>query len=366
MKIIIVGGGVIGLMQARELAQKGWQVVLIDKSEFGREASWAGGGIISPLYPWRYSRAVTALAAWSQSYYPNLIQCLEAESGIDPELSRHGLLMLAVDDENAALEWAQDYQHWLEPIGAEQVYKLEPGLREGLVSALWMAQVASVRNPRLLKALKSVVARSMAIERVEVTKVNAVIAHPQTPAVELEDGKRIEGDAVLVCSGAWTRELLQLPAIDIAPVKGQMLVFDAPQGLVNRVVLSHGKYVIPRRDGKVVAGSTLEYTGFDKQCTREARDTLSDAAIDLFPALASCPVIHHWAGLRPGSPEGVPYIGKVPERDNLFVNAGHFRNGLVLAPASVRLMTSLLCDETLAVDPAPYDPARQFNPSPVF
>ena len=363
MKIVIVGGGVMGLMQARELAHKGWQVVLVDKSEFGKEASWAGGGIISPLYPWRYSAPVTALASWSQAYYPNLIQSLEAESDIDPELSRHGLLMLAVEDEQAALNWAEDVEHWLTPIDAGQLYQLEPQLREGLDRGLWMKQVASVRNPRLLKALKRIVAQDPAIECVEVSSVAACRPHSTSPAVVLEDGRRIEADAILFCSGAWTQTLLDLPAIEIAPVKGQMLVFDAPPGLVNRVVLSHGKYVIPRRDGKVVAGSTLEYKGFDKQCTPHARDVLSDAAIELFPALASCAITHHWAGLRPGSPGGVPYIGQVPGHDNVYVNAGHFRNGLVLAPASVRLMTSLLCHDEAPVDPAPYDPARMTNPS---
>ncbi|MDX1453599.1 MAG: glycine oxidase ThiO [Oleiphilaceae bacterium] len=363
---MIVGGGVMGLMQARELALKGWQVTLLDKSECGKEASWAGGGIISPLYPWRYAPAITALASWSQQYYPHLIQNLEAESDIDPELSRHGLLMLAVDDYQAALDWAQENAYWLEQIDRDQLYRLEPSLREGLEQGLWMSQVASVRNPRLLRALKQIATQHPQITVEEVARVTEVKPHHASPSVVTEQGRHFEGDVVLLCSGAWTAELLGLPKLPIEPVKGQMLVFDAPTGLVNRVVLSHGKYVIPRRDGKVVAGSTLERCGFDKTTTADAKEQLADAAIELFPELARCPISYHWAGLRPGSPKGLPFIGALPEYEGVFVNAGHFRNGLVLAPASVRLMTSILCGETPPVDASPYDPKRVFSPSPAF
>ncbi len=366
LKIIIVGGGVMGLMQARELALKGWQVALIDKNVCGNEASWAGGGIISPLYPWRYCDAVTALASWSQTYYPNLIQSLEAESDIDPELSRQGLLMLAVDDAERALAWADDHQRWLQTIDSEEMYRLEPGLREGLQQALWMPQVASVRNPRLLKALKRIVQDHPKISVHEVDRVVAIQADEYTPSVTTEQGHRFEADSVLVCSGAWTSELLQLPAMGIRPVKGQMILFEAPKGAVNRVVLSHGKYVIPRRDGLVVAGSTLEHAEFDKTTTTQALEELGDAAITMFPGLARGRIIHQWAGLRPGSPKGIPFIGAVPEQPGIWVNAGHFRNGLVLAPASIRLMSSLLCNEIPPVDPKPYDPIHRLNPSPAF
>lgn len=357
MKVIIVGAGVIGMMQARELAEKGMDVVLIDKGACGTEASWAGGGIISPLYPWRYSDPITALASWSQAYYPNLIQTLEAESDIDPEITRHGLLMLNVDDYNKAVSWSQSTDAWLEPIDHNAVYKLEPELREGVQGGLWMSQVASVRNPRLLKALYKILAAHPRVEIHEESAVTSLKTHgTKVMGVNTIKGECFEADIVLLCSGAWTPQLSGQQALKIEPVKGQMVLFDAKPGMVNRVVLSGGQYVIPRRDGKVVAGSTLEFEGFDKQPTDKAKNTLADMAIDLFPQLASCPISHHWAGLRPSSPKGIPYIGRMPEYDNVYVNAGHFRNGLVLAPASVRLMTSMLCGETLPLDAKPYDP----------
>lgn len=360
MKVIIVGAGVIGMMQAREFAQKGFDVVLVDKGACGTEASWAGGGIISPLYPWRYSDPITALASWSQAYYPNLIQTLEAESDIDPEITRHGLLMLNVDDYNEAVSWSLSAEAWLEPVDQNEIYKLEPQLREGVQEGLWMSQVASVRNPRLLKALYKILDSHPRVQIHEESAVTGFITQgSKVKGVNTIKGESLEADYVVFCTGAWTPQVSGQAGLKIEPVKGQMVLFDAKPGMVNRVVLSGGQYVIPRRDGKVVAGSTLEYEGFDKQPTDHAKNSLADMAIDLFPDLASCPISHHWAGLRPGSPEGIPYIGRIPEYDNVYVNAGHFRNGLVLAPSSVRLLTSLICEEALPVDADPYNPLNR-------
>lgn len=357
MKAIVIGAGVIGMMQARELAQQGVKVTLVDKGACGAEASWAGGGIISPLYPWRYSEAVTALATWSQAYYPNLIQTLEAESDIDPELTRHGLLILNVEDHDEAIAWSKASDPWLEPVDRDAVYQLEPILRTGFTEGLWMPQVSSVRNPRLLKSLRAILEKD---KNVEIREESAVVSFEKNGSrvlgVKTIRDEVLRGDLVLICSGAWSQALSDSNTIDIQPVKGQMIRFEAQPGIVNRIVLNEGRYVIPRRDGSIIAGSTLEYTGFDKHTTEQAKNELADMAIDLFPDLAGCPISNHWSGLRPGSPDGVPYIGLLPEYDNVYINAGHFRNGLLLAPASVRLMTAMICQQDLPLDPTPYQP----------
>lgn len=357
LKVIIVGAGAIGMMQARDLALKGVEVVLLEKNACGSEASWAGGGIVSPLYPWRYSQPVTALASWSQSFYPDLTLALKEESGIDPELTRHGLLMLQVDDRDEALRWSEANERWMEPIDSEKIYSLEPGLKPGISDALWMEQVASIRNPRLLQALYASLDQNPLVTICEGAEVKSYIQkESKVEGITLSNGDEYRADAVIICSGAWSKAVAQNEAINVKPVKGQMLVFDAEPGLVNRVVLSNGKYVIPRRDGKVLAGSTLENAGFDKRTTEQARDELAHMAIGLFPALASCEIEKHWAGLRPGSPKGVPYIGLMEGTDNLYINAGHYRNGLVLAPASVALLSAILCEEKMPVSPEPYMP----------
>ena len=133
-----------------------------------------------------------------------------------------------------------------------------------------------------------------------------------------------------------------------------MLLFRGPVGLVRRIVLSRDRYVIPRRDGRVLVGSTLEHVEFDKSTTPAARAELHREALRLIPALADCAVEHHWAGLRPGSPIGVPFVGEHPRIQGLYVNAGHYRNGVVLGPASARLLADQMLGRTPALDPAPY------------
>jgi glycine oxidase len=155
MRVLLVGGGAIGLLSAYSLAQAGVEVCLLDKSECGRESSWAGGGIVSPLYPWRYSPAVTALAHWSQDYYPGLGQRLFAETGIDPEVHETGLYWLDLDDEEEALAWAAREGRPLAPVAMDRVHAAVPPLGSGYARAIYMAGVANVRNPRLTRALRA-------------------------------------------------------------------------------------------------------------------------------------------------------------------------------------------------------------------
>nr|WP_027312665.1 glycine oxidase ThiO [Balneatrix alpica] len=361
-EVLIIGGGVIGLMTALELAQAGVQVRVLEQGAFVKEASWAGGGIVSPLYPWRYSSAVTALASWSQSAYSHLSQELKTATGIDPELRQKGLLILAVDDEQAALDWAQQYQRPLCRINNEQVKVLEPGIAVGH-GALWMPEVASIRNPRLGQAL---LARCQQMANIQLHEHSAVtgfcIANGLVSAVE-SGSQSYRAEQVVLCAGAWTGQLAQFLqlALPIEPVKGQMLVLQTEQPSVERVVLGRGRYLIPRNDGLLLVGSTLEYEGFDKTPQEQARQSLFQSACELLPSLDKAKVLHHWAGLRPGSPNGIPWIGQMPGWHNLHINAGHFRNGLVLAPASCGLMADLLLQRVPRVNPAPYQPQTRLN-----
>ena len=142
--------------------------------------------------------------------------------------------------------------------------------------------------------------------------------------------------------------------LDIQPVKGQMLLLRAEPGLLNQVILKGNTYLVPRRDGRILVGSTVEHAGFDKQPTQAAFDALMSAAVAILPALARAPVERHWAGLRPGSPAGTPVISAVPDAEGLFVCAGHFRNGIVMAPASARLMADLVLGRRPDFDAADY------------
>lgn len=359
MRVAIVGGGINGLLTARELALAGVSVVLVEQGEIGREASWAGGGIVSPLYPWRYAPAVTALARAAQQAYPALVAALLESTGIDAELERTGMLFLDADDARDALAWADDQGATITRLSVADARARWPGLPVALRDVLWMPALANVRNPRLLRALQADLAQRPEVVLRPGCAVETITGgQGQGAELMLADGERLACDHVVVCAGAWSGRLLaaQGHSLPVRPVRGQMQLYRLAPGTVPTMILRGGHYLIPRRDGHVLCGSTLEETGFDKSLTAAAHLTLRQAAARLWPALADIEPVQQWAGLRPGSPNGIPFIGELPQQRGVWINAGQFRNGLVLAPASARLLADLLLGRTPEIDPRPYSP----------
>lgn len=358
-RVVIVGGGVIGLLTAFNLAADVEQVILLDRAGLGQESSWAGGGIVSPLYPWRYSSAVTALAHWSQDFYPQLAERLLADTGVDPQVHTTGLYWLDLEDEAQALAWAEREGRPLSSVHISTVEAAVPVLGSGYSHAIYMADVANVRNPRLVKSLKAALQALPNVTIHEQCEVLGFIREGEIIAgVHTAQGE-IRGDEVVLSAGAWSGELLATLGLElpVEPVKGQMILYKCASDFLSCMVLAKGRYAIPRRDGHILVGSTLEHEGFDKTPTSAALQSLKASAVELIPALADAEVVAHWAGLRPGSPEGIPYIGRVAGFDGLWLNCGHYRNGLVLAPASCQLFADLLLGREPIIDPAPYAPA---------
>lgn len=336
---IVIGAGLIGMLTARELVNAGLKVVVLDRQQPGRESSWAGGGILSPLYPWQYADAVNELASWSQQHYPGLCQQLLEQSGVDPQWTKTGLLIADIEAPDLLGSWQQRFSVELERVTAQQVHAIEPELGINITDAAWLPHVAQVRNPRMVQALRTSLELAGVEFHAECPAQAWVLDGGRVSAVKTPRGN-LSANAYIVASGAWSGELLaatglQLP---VEPVRGQMLLFNGPPGLVRTITLYKSRYVIPRRDGRVLVGSTIEHVGFDKQTTEAARNDLKASAYELIPALARQVIEQHWSGLRPGSPEGIPAIGPHPSLENLFINAGHFRNGVVLGPASARLV----------------------------
>ncbi len=359
-KIIIIGAGIIGMLTARLLVKAGVSVTIIEQGYAGQESSWAGGGIISPLYPWRYSGSVTSLAQWGQIHYPALLEEIKQNSGIDPEYIQSGLLYLDIENElPQAIDWEKKYNYSFEAFSGEALKNIEPGLDYSSFGADkqgWFSEtIAQVRNPRLVRALREDLLK-LGVTIEQQTQAHSFIKQGERLQGVLTDKGAFYADQVVLAGGAWSARLLEqsLKTPKIAPVKGQMIVFKAKPGVVSRIVLSKGRYVIPRQDGRVVLGSTLEFNDFDKSTSAEVLEELKQESYRIIPALRDYPVEKQWAGLRPGSIDGVPYIGEHPQLKNLYVNAGHFRNGVVIGLASCQLLVNQLLGQKSIVDPSPY------------
>lgn len=349
---IIIGAGAIGCATALELATAGARVTVLERGAVGGESSWAGAGLLFPLLPWDYRPEVARLAQTGRRLFPAWMARLAAGSGVDPEYLESGLLILPPYDRDAALAWAAREGEALAEVNPRLV---EPAV-EAAGSALWLPGVAQVRNPRLLAALRGSLAAA-GVEIVEqVGEVRLQVAGNRVEAVAGDGGRRWQAGTYILSAGAWSGRLLEplgAPA-PVYPVRGQMVLFRIPPGRLNRMLLQAGRYVIPRRDGHVLVGSTLEEAGFDKSVTEAARNELMALAQTLVPALRGQAPVAQWAGLRPGSPDNVPLIDRHPTVANLWVHTGHFRYGVTMAPASARLLADLLLGRAPLLDPAPY------------
>jgi glycine oxidase len=355
---IIVGGGIIGLLTAFELCVRGQSVQIIERGQIGREASWAGGGILAPLYPWRAPESLYSLAQWSHARYATLAAYLSTETGIDPEWTCSGLLVLEDSEHEAALSWGLRVGRYVEHIPASQLHHLE-AVAEASHGALWLPEIAQIRNPRLLRAIKNLLIKK-GVNILEYTEVRALYTQGDYVLGVVTATERHLAENTIIAGGAWSSHILgELGlGLEVVPIRGQMVVFEGPAGHLQRILLKNDCYAVPRRDGNILVGSTLESSGYDKSLTDAARHQLHQDALALAPSLARFPIRHHWAGLRPATFDGIPFIGPHPKVQGLFLNTGHFRVGLACAPASARLLVDLMLGQAPIVSPAPFAPAR--------
>jgi glycine oxidase len=360
--VLILGGGVIGLSGAYRLAARGQRVTVVDRGELGREASWAGAGIIPPGRPEQATTPFDRLRALSSALFPDLDAELRERTGIDIGYRRCGGLELPADEPVDTDAWDREGVAW-ERCDAASVRRLEPALDPGPGPAFHLPGLAQVRNPWYVRALLAGIALDGVSLRPGCPVFGFEREGDRITAVQTGDGRLVAGQ-YLVCAGAWTDTLLAPLGFraGVRPVRGQIVLLHCRTAVLSRVVLVGKRYVVPRPDGRVLVGSTEEEVGFDKATTAGAVGELIQFAIRLVPTLADAPVEQCWAGLRPGSVDGLPSMGRVPRFDNLWVAAGHFRSGIQLSPATGLVLAEALTGVVPSVPLGAFRPDR--SPAP--
>jgi glycine oxidase len=331
-KVIVVGGGIVGCLTALNLADRGCSVTLVERNvvaaQTSGESSWAGAGILFPLLPWMYKDAVNQLAMAGAKLYPALCARLLAETGIDPEYTQSGMQILPTFDEAAAITWCKSYQIPVE-INAK---------------GLLLPTIAQVRPPHLLQALRAILIQQN-VTLLENTQLEPLKNVETITGWRTNNHAVLEADAFVVTSGAWSFDLLKNTAagLNIKPMRGQILLYENVAEKLEHIIYSNGFYLVPRRDGLLLAGSTLEDVGFDARTTDDVKQALQTKAEIILPSLKHAAIRKHWSGLRPGTPENLPTIAQHPSIQNLYMNTGHFRYGLTMAPASAARVANLIC-----------------------
>jgi glycine oxidase len=357
---LIIGGGVIGLSLALELAAGGWRVRVVDRGRPGHEASWAAAGLIPPPPNPPNPTPLEQLTALSCRLYPALSAMLRTETGIDNGYLNCGGINLA--DKKLAptlMTTAAELRRvraQVEELSPAAVAELEPAFRPALAagkidSAIRLPEETQFRNPRHMQALEAA-CKKRGVEISPDTEVKDFDVSGGEIRGALTKNGPLAAKRYCITSGTWSGRLLQRLGrqATIKPIRGQIVLLKSKEPLLRRVVYVGPHYFVPRDDGRTLVGTTVEDVGFDCRATPEGVRELLDFALEWLPQLREAEVERSWAGLRPGSGDGAPYLGSIPGMSNAFIAAGHFRSGLILAPATALVMAQLMRGEKLAVD----------------
>lgn len=366
---IIIGGGVIGLSVAWRLRQAGVKVTLFEHGVCGRQASWSAVGVLSPGNP-NYKHAMARMHLDSLDMYPHFCAELHDATGIDPQYERCRRLEFCDDDQRYRMGLSEvraasdrtmpDGSPVLEMLTPEQAVEVEPAIRRPKYGALSCRISAQVRSPRLLQTLKKACLSTGVAIREQAHVAGLVRDGDRVTGVRLADGAA-RADTVILAAGAWSSRI-DAPAAELVPVwavRGQALLLEMDDRPFSRIVRRKGCYVLSRRDGKILVGSTVEHdAGFEIRNTAKGVQSMIDGALDLLPVLAEAKVIGMWSGLRPCTPDWRPYIGPVPGTDGLIAACGHFKTGLVFAPITARIVADLVTAGSTPFDLARATPGR--------
>ena len=360
--VIVFGGGIIGAALAEELARRGQRVAVLERGRIGQEASTAAAGILSAQMDLPRPGPFFELCQAARQMYPRWVEHLERRSGTPVGYHVDGILYLAMTGhEEHAMErrarWQKKAGLRVERWSPKEVKRQEPAVDGTLKRGFHFPTEAQVDNVALMRAL-AIAARKAGVElREEQAVRRPLIRGGRVHGVETDRGA-LESPVVVNCLGSWAAMGGAFPVpLAIEPSRGQMLAFRGPRRLVRRAVMSERAYVVQRRDGRLLVGSTVERVGFEKALTLEGIHGILGGLRQFTSALDQCAFLEAWAGLRPYTTDRLPIVGAT-SIEGLYVATGHFRHGILLAPITAHLMAELILRGRTAFDLAPFTPRR--------
>jgi len=360
--VAIAGAGLIGGSIAFELARAGLRVGVFDRQEPGRESSWAGAGILSPAPESAAMIPLVPLAKATMAIYPEFVRTVEEISGRSAGFRPKGTLQ-AIFSRNAREELSTviALHHGLglkaEPLSAQDARELEPSLSDDLEAGVLRPEEASVDNRALTQAVLEAAQRS-GVQFFSGSGVEAIWRESgRCVGLQLKN-ERIEAHWTVIAAGCFSADIAGVaPYAPVRPAKGQMVSLRSDELKIERVLWSEKIYLVPRNDGRILAGATVEYTGFERTLTAGGLEKILAGAIELAPGLASARVEETWAGLRPDSPDHLPILGPT-DIDGLLIATGHFRGGILLAPITAQLVREWVTLQRVSVYWERFSPMR--------
>ena len=343
--VLILGGGVIGLSIARELHKSGVKdITVVERGTCGREATWAAAGMLSPQAETDEVGAFFDLCSRSRDMYPEFAAALLEETGVDVELDRTGTLYLSLTEDDAEellrrYEWQRNAGLMVEQLSKESLHELEPNITDAVEFGLYFPNDWQVENRKLAAALRTYASLN-GLNILENTTAETLLLDNGNVVGVSTSASTIHAGTTVVATGAWTSFIKvgdDPIAVEVEPVRGQMVCLAADDRPLRHVVYTHQGYLVPREDGRILAGSTSERVGFDRSTEEATIARFAAFASGILPN-AALRVTDSWAGLRPFAPDGMPVIGRLGGVDGLSVATGHYRNGILLAPLTARVI----------------------------
>lgn len=330
LRAVVIGGGIVGCITAIKLKESGYDVTVVDKSVVGEESSSAGAGIIFPLMPWSYEPRVYELCSGALSFYKDLSEKLIKDGFGDPEFIESDMICIAPSDKKEMMQWAKKNNFKIN----ECLFNNRPSYE--------LKRVAQINPKKLMISLKKYIPELgiKLIENINMSKIGKTSNYLHGWPTNNND--LIKGDFFVTTAGAWSPDINEEYRGKIYPIRGQIIRYPKSEIKLDKILYSENFYLLQRKCGSILAGSTIENVGFDKTITSEAAHELKEKAINLVPELSAIEPCKQWAGLRPGVKNNIPFIKQDNCYKNVYINSGHYRYGLTMAPKSAEEILELI------------------------